>query len=105
GRGGAGGGGGRGAPGAAAGTRGGGSGGGAKPPLDSGAVATSASRLGLTVFQTPATVPVVDQQTMREQGYRPTAETANGAPGVLSVDVAAAPARLPVRRLTLSQVH
>jgi iron complex outermembrane receptor protein len=61
-------------------------------PLNTGTVATSVSLLGLTPRETPATVSVVDQQTMREQGYRTTAETANGAPGVLSVDAAGAPA-------------
>jgi iron complex outermembrane receptor protein len=93
------------APATAEGTPGGGSADGNKTPLDSGVVATSASRLGLTVFQTPATVTVVDQQTMREQGYRTTAETANGAPGVLSVDVAAAPAGFSIRGFSFSEVN
>ena len=53
-----------------------------KTPLNGNAVATSASRLGLTVRETPATVEVLDRQTIQEQGYRTTAEAANGAVGV-----------------------
>src|SRR5262249_8903399 len=39
----------------------------AASPLNTGTVAASASRLGLTVRQTPATVEVIDQRTMTEQ--------------------------------------
>ena len=55
-------------------------------PLNSNVVATSASRLGLTAFEMPASVEIVDQQTMQEQGYRTTTETAQGAVGVLAGD-------------------
>jgi iron complex outermembrane receptor protein len=79
--------------------------GGDKTPLNSGTVATSASRLGLTPHETPATVEVVDQQTMREQGLRTTAETANGAVGVLSVDAAAAPAGFSMRGFSFGEVN
>ncbi len=74
-------------------------------PLNGGAVATSASRLGLTVRQTPASVQVIDQQTMQEQGYRTTAETVNGAAGVLSVDAAGAPAGFSMRGFTFGEVN
>jgi iron complex outermembrane recepter protein len=74
-------------------------------PLNTGTVATSASRLGLTVRETPASVEVVDQQTMREQGYRTTAETANGAVGVLSVDAAGAPAGFSMRGFSFGEVN
>jgi iron complex outermembrane receptor protein len=74
-------------------------------PLNGNAVATSASRLGLTVRQTPATVEVVDQQTMREQGYRTTTETAQGAVGVLSGDSAGAPAGFSMRGFTYGEVN
>ncbi|MEA2902784.1 MAG: iron complex outerrane recepter protein [Alphaproteobacteria bacterium] len=74
-------------------------------PLNTNAVATSASRLGLTVLETPATVEVVDQQTMQEQGYRTTAETANGATGVLSLDAAGAPANFSMRGFSNSAVN
>src|SRR5882762_2764865 len=82
-------------------------GGGTAPPspLNTGAVADSASRLGLTVRQTPATVEVVDQQTMRDQGYRTTPEVAQGAVGVLSLDAAGAPAGFSMRGFEFGQVN
>jgi iron complex outermembrane receptor protein len=74
-------------------------------PLNTNVVATSASRLGLTVRQTPATVEVVDQKTMQEQGYRTTTETAQGAVGVLSGDAAGAPAGFSMRGFTYGEVN
>ena len=58
-------------------------------------VAASATRLGLPVIETPASVDIVTRQTMQEQGYRTTTDTALGAVGVLSGDAAA---RRPVFR-------
>ena len=49
-------------------------------------VASSASRLGLPVIETPASVDIVTAQTIQDQGYRTTADTAQGAVGVLSVE-------------------
>jgi len=77
----------------------------ARTPLNTNVVATSASRLGLTVRETPATVEIVDQQTMREQGYRTTTETAQGAVGVLSGDAAGAPAGYSMRGFTGSSIN
>ena len=57
-----------------------------RTPLDSNVVAGSASRLGLTAHEMPASVDIIDHQTMQEQGYRTTTETAQGAVGVLSGD-------------------
>jgi iron complex outermembrane receptor protein len=79
--------------------------GGTTTPLNTNVVAESASRLGLTVFETPATVEIVDQQTMREQGYRTNAETANGAVGVLSIDAAGAPAGFSMRGFQFGEVN
>jgi len=76
----------------------------APTPLNSNVVAGSASRLGLTVFETPASVEVVSQETMREQGYRTTTETAQGAVGVLSGDAAGAPAGFSMRGFTFGEV-
>src|SRR5262249_17470779 len=42
----------------------------AQTPLNTNVVAESASRLGLTVREVPATVEVISAQTIREQGYR-----------------------------------
>jgi iron complex outermembrane recepter protein len=76
-----------------------------RTPLNSNVVAASASRLGLTVHETPATVEIVDQQTMREQGYRTTTETAQGAVGVLSGDAPGAPGGFSMRGLSFSEVN
>src|SRR6516225_2183561 len=73
-------------------------------PLNTNVVAGSSNLLGLTVFQTPASVQVVDQQTMREQGYRTTPETAQGAVGVLAVDAAGAPAGFSMRGFSFGEV-
>ena len=76
----------------------------AATPLNTNVVAGSSNLLGLTVFQTPASVQVVDQQTMREQGYRTTPETAAGAVGVLALDVAGAPAGFSMRGFSFGEV-
>ncbi len=76
----------------------------APTPLNSNVVAASASRLGLTVHETPASVEVVSQPTMREQGYRTTTETAMGAVGVLSGDAAGAPGGFSMRGFSFGEV-
>jgi iron complex outermembrane recepter protein len=78
---------------------------GAPTPLNTNLVAASATRLGLTVFQTPATVTVVSQQTMQELGYRTTTEAAQGAVGVLAGDSAAAPSSYSMRGFSGPQVN
>jgi len=74
-------------------------------PLNTGAVAGSASRLGLPVLQTPASVEIVSQETMKEQGYRTTTESAQGAVGVLSGDAAGAPAGFQMRGFSFGEVN
>jgi iron complex outermembrane receptor protein len=69
------------------------------------AVATSATRLGLTVRETPASVDVVNQQTIQDQGYRTNVETAQGAIGVLAIDVSGAQAGFSMRGFTFDQVN
>src|SRR5258705_6819577 len=58
----------------------------ATTPLNTGAVAESASRLGLTVRQIPASVEVIDQKTLTDRGLHTTTEAAQAAtrrtPGV-----------------------
>ena len=77
----------------------------AQTPLNSNAVAESASRLGLTVRETPATVEVISAQTMREQGYRTVSEVAQGAVGVTSGDNPAEPSAFSMRGFTNSQIN
>ncbi len=69
------------------------------------AVATSSTRLGLPVLETPASVDVVPQETIAEQGYRTTTETAQGAVGVLAGDSAGAPANFSMRGFVGSEVN
>ena len=68
-------------------------------------VASSASRLNLPVVETPASVDIVTAQTIRDQGYRTTAATAQGAVGVLSVDSAGAPANFSMRGFSFGEVN
>ncbi|MGC1778686.1 MAG: TonB-dependent receptor [Xanthobacteraceae bacterium] len=68
-------------------------------------VAASASRLGLPVLETPASVDIVTQQTMQDQGYRTTSEIAKGAVGVLDLDSSGAPANFSMRGFTFGDVN
>src|SRR5690242_13890511 len=72
-------------------------------PLDG--VAQSASRLGLPVIQTPASVDVVTAQTIQTEGYRTTTDTAQGAVGVLSGDAGGAPANFSMRGFSFGEVN
>jgi iron complex outermembrane recepter protein len=68
-------------------------------------VTQSATRLGLPVIQTPASVEVVNQRTIQDQGYRTTTDTAQGAVGVLAGDSAGAPANFSMRGFAGPQVN
>jgi iron complex outermembrane recepter protein len=69
------------------------------------AVAQSASRLGLPVIQTPASVDIVTAQTIKDQGYRTTTDTAQGAVGVLSGDAGGAPANFSMRGFSFGEIN
>lgn len=77
----------------------------APTPLNSNAVAESASRLGLTVREMPATVEVISAATMREQGYRTVSDVAQGAVGVTAGDNPAEPSAFSMRGFTNSQIN
>jgi len=68
-------------------------------------IAASASRLGLPVIETPASVDIVGHQTIQDQGYRTTTDTAQGAVGVLAGDAGGAPANFSMRGFTGSEVN
>ncbi len=68
-------------------------------------VPQSATRLSLPVIQTPASIDMVTAQTIQEQGYRTTTDTAQGAVGVLAGDSAGAPANFSMRGFSGSQVN
>jgi len=77
----------------------------AQTPLNTNAVAESASRLGLTVREIPATVEVISAATMREQGYRTVSDVAQGAVGVTAGDNPAEPSAFSMRGFTNSQIN
>jgi iron complex outermembrane recepter protein len=76
-----------------------------KTPLNSNAVADSASLLGLPARQIPATVEVIDQETIRDRGYRTVTDAIQGAVGVTAGDFPAEPSSFSMRGLTSSQIN
>ncbi len=74
-------------------------------PLNMDAPADSASRLGLTAREAPATIEVIDQATMRSRGYRSVSEAAQGAVGVTAGDFPAEPAAFSMRGYTNTQIN
>jgi iron complex outermembrane recepter protein len=77
----------------------------AQSPLNTNGIAVSASRLGLTVREIPATVEVIDQNKIREQGYRTTTEVAQGAVGVTAGDGPGEPGAFSMRGFSNSQIN
>ncbi len=67
--------------------------------------ADSASRLGLTARETPASVEVIDQATMRQRGFRSVTEAAAGMTGVTAGDHPAEPSAFSLRGFTNSQIN
>ncbi len=65
----------------------------------------SASRLGLTARETPASVEVIDQTTMRQRGFRSVTEAAAGMVGVTAGDNPAEPSAFSLRGFTNSQIN
>jgi iron complex outermembrane receptor protein len=76
-----------------------------KSPLNTNTVADSASRLGLTPRETPATVEVIDQQTIRDRGIRTTTESAEAMVGVIGADPPGAPATFSMRGFSGDQLN
>ncbi len=74
-------------------------------PLGLDKPADSASRLGLTPRETPATVEVIDQATMRQRGFRSVSEAAQGMVGVTAGDHPAEPSAFSLRGFTNSQIN
>jgi iron complex outermembrane receptor protein len=74
-------------------------------PLNTNTVTEVGGPLGLTPRQTPATVEIVDQQLIKEQGYRTTTETAQGFPGVTAGDGPGAAANFSMRGFSGTQIN
>lgn len=77
----------------------------AHTPLNTNVVAEVASRLGLTVRQIPASVDVIDKQTIQDRGLHTTTETAAAAVGVTSADAPGAPGSFSMRGFTGTQIN
>ena len=67
--------------------------------------AGSASRLGLTVRETPASIEVLFQDLLRERGARSVTEAAQFATGVTAGDFPAEPANFSMRGFANSQIN
>jgi iron complex outermembrane recepter protein len=76
-----------------------------KTPLNTNTVAESASRLDLTPRETPATVEVIDQQTLRDRGLRTTIEAAEATVGVTAGDAPGAPTSFSMRGFSGTQIN
>ena len=74
-------------------------------PLNLDAPADSASRLGLTVREIPATVEVIDQATITTRGFHSVTEVAQGAVGVIAGDSPGDPAAFSMRGYTMNQIN
>lgn len=73
-------------------------------PLNTAAVTEVGSRLGITARETPASVEVIDQQTMRLLGIRTTTDAAKAAVGVTGGDAPGAPAIFSMRGFSGDQI-
>lgn len=77
----------------------------ARTPLNTGTVAEVGSRLGLTARETPATVEVVDQQTLQDRGLKTTTEAAEAFVGVTAGNPPGAPASFSMRGFSGSEIN
>ncbi|WP_458146812.1 TonB-dependent receptor [Bradyrhizobium sp. UFLA05-109] len=76
----------------------------APTPLNTNVVTEAGSRLGITAREMPATVEVISQQTMQDQGIRTTTEVAKAAVGVIGGDAPGAPAIFSMRGFAGDQI-
>src|ERR1700712_3650423 len=77
----------------------------APTPLNGNTVTEVASRLGLTVREIPATVDVVNKQTIEDRGLRTTTDIAQAAVGVTAGDSPGAPASFSMRGFVGDQIN
>lgn len=77
----------------------------AHTPLNGNVVTEVGSRLGLTVRETPASIDVIDKQTIQDRGFHTTTEVAQGAVGVTAGDSPGAPAAFSMRGFTGTQIN
>ncbi len=65
----------------------------------------SASRLGLSVRETPASIEILDRSQLQHRGVRSVSEAADAAVGVLAGDFPAEPSAFSMRGLANSQIN
>lgn len=73
-------------------------------PLNSDARVESASRLGMTARETPATVEVIDRTTLEARGLRSVSEAMQASVGVTAGDNPAEPSAFSMRGFANSQI-
>jgi iron complex outermembrane receptor protein len=76
-----------------------------KTPLNTNTIAESGSRLGLTARQIPATVEIIDKQTIEDRGLKTTTDVAQAAVGVTAGDAPGAPAAFSMRGFSYSEIN
>ena len=74
-------------------------------PLNNDARSDSASLLGLSARETPATVIVIDRGSLDSRGVRSVSEAAHAAAGVIAGDNPAEPSAFSMRGFTGSQIN
>ena len=62
------------------------------------------TRLGLSLMQTPATVEIIDGNTMRARGYKQVSDAVQSLPGIVSGESPASPSTFSMRGFTRSQI-
>lgn len=62
------------------------------------------SRLGLSLFETPATIEIIDGATMQARGYKQVTDAVQSLPGVVTGESPAAPSTFSMRGFTRSQI-
>jgi iron complex outermembrane receptor protein len=78
---------------------------GPRTPLNTNVIAESGSRLGLTPRQIPATIEVIDKQTIQDRGLKTTTDVAQAAPGVTAGDAPGAPGAFSMRGYSFSEIN
>ncbi|WP_179957751.1 TonB-dependent receptor [Exilibacterium tricleocarpae] len=65
---------------------------------------STASRLGLTALETPATIEIIDGSVMRARGYSKLSDAVQSLPGVVTGEHPTAPSTFSVRGFTRGQI-
>ncbi len=72
--------------------------------LDLDSINSTGSRLGLTAFETPAAIDVIDSATMTMRGFKTVTEAAESLPGVISGEAPGEPSSFSMRGFQQNQI-